>query len=124
MPLPPRINILGNTPEAKARRNNFYDKLFPQETINQDTTLTPDTHDTIWADSSSGELNLTLPNPEEVLHKEFTIKKVSNDGNDVVIIGNIDGQENFIIQDTYAAITVKSIGVAWMIVGSHRITDF
>lgn len=114
--------MLGNIPEAIARRSMLYDKMFPQETVTANVALTANSHDTVWVDSSSGPISIDMPEPAVL--KEFTIKKISGDGNIVTIIGNIDGQENIELQDMNAAISVKSIGTAWMITGSHKFTGF
>lgn len=70
--------------------------------------------------NNSGSITITLPTAASVNGRRYHIKKISADGNDVVIEGasseTIDGSLNFSLTNQYESITVVCDGSAWFIV--------
>lgn len=123
MATPQRFDILSNSDIAKQRRSALYDKMNPQQTITESIMLTQDSHSVVWVDTTDGDVDVSTPDPAEVLCKDFTVKKVNVGGGVCRVMGAIDDQTNVVLDD-FAAVSIKSIGSQWMVTGSHRLNVF
>lgn len=70
--------------------------------------------------NNNSEINLTLPTISGNIGKQFKIKKISNNGYNVVISGNnpletIDGDDNLIIEFYNSAVTLINDEESWYI---------
>ena len=75
----------------------------------------------ILADSSGGDITITLPDPTNIAGRIYTIKKSGGASNQsVFIVGaggeNIDGDTSVEIKQLYTAIKVVTDGVNWFII--------
>jgi hypothetical protein len=70
-------------------------------------------------DTTAGEVTVTLPDPGDVLGREFTIKKITGGPNCALVRatnGSVERTGVYCLLKQYAAITVKSDGVEYWIV--------
>lgn len=75
----------------------------------------------ILADTSGGDIDVTLPDPEQVLGMEFTVKRLNAGGGALTVLtpsGTIDNAASKTITSIYSSIRVKSDGTNYWIVTS------
>lgn len=81
--------------------------------ITTNTTLTSDSSKFIWADTTSGNVTVTLPAASSAIGKEFIIKKISSDGNQLIFLGTVEGVTPAATSTQYAYIRIYSDGSNW-----------
>jgi len=90
------------------------------ETISATTTLSGN-NNIILANSTAGNIMLTLPPAANCSNRVYTIKKISA-ANTVTLDGNaaelIDGATTYVMSTQYVSVTIVSNGSQWYIVGS------
>lgn len=91
------------------------------ETVTETSvTLTAGNKRIILADASANDITITLPPAASSLDVPYTVKKIDNTTNNVIIEGDttdtIDDDLNQVIRDQYEAITMVSDGAEWFIV--------
>jgi len=87
------------------------------QNISSDTTL-DNTIDIVFIDTTSSEVNVTMPQASGNGGKEIQVKRSAGDNLAVINasgLGNIDGQLNFTIHHLYQSITLVSNNSNWFI---------
>lgn len=91
----------------------FYDVI----QITTDTILNS-SHENILCDATGGSITITLPEPSSIAGKQYTIKKIDNTGNNVIIDGGlttIDNDNNKILPDQYNSVRIITDGNEWWV---------
>lgn len=70
--------------------------------------------------TTTGAITVTLPAASSHPGRVYVVKKVSNDANNVVIGGTVDGMLNYAFNGQYIAITVQSNGTVWYIIDLYQ----
>lgn len=76
---------------------------------------------TILANTTSGALTITLPAPDNIIGRIYTIKKIGTGGIDRELIitptsGTIDGGSSYIIYNDWTYVTLQTNGTDWFII--------
>jgi hypothetical protein len=72
----------------------------------------------IYADTTTSNITLTLPNASTFINYEILVKKIDSSANSVTISGNanIDGAANLIVSSQYSKARVTSNGIQYFII--------
>lgn len=86
------------------------------------TTLTVN-HYLVKVDASSGNIRITLPAIASHPDREYTIIKTDSTGNNVTIVGTINGEENIdlTLQYQFVIIHADDDGDEWLIIGGEYV---
>ena len=76
--------------------------------------------DIIRADATGGPMSVTLPTPSLAVGKIFYIQKIDSSPNPVTVVGTINGQTNFVLNNQYELIQVYSDGTSYQLI-NHTI---
>lgn len=88
--------------------------VLPSSTKTSDYTVLGSDY-TIRVDSTSNNVNITLPSPTET-GRIYYVKRIDNSPNKCNIIGTVDGSTNIEIVKQYESLTLQANGSSWDII--------
>lgn len=112
--------LVGNTGSANSTMQISGSLSMSINTVTSNYTLTA-SDNTVLANTTSGAITITLPNPASFAGRIYTIKKIGTGGidNELTITpasGTIDGGANYKIYNDWTYVTLQTDGTNWFII--------